>query len=86
MAATVIWAEARDATKHPSVHTMAALTARNFLAQVISSAKVKKTWIHLVSILPQEAHKEKGTSFGFLVHFIFCNKCPKIYLCEGIED
>lgn len=65
---------------------MAALTARNFLAPIINSAKVKKPWIHLVSILSQDAHKEKGTSFGSLVHFVFYNKCPKICLCKGIEE
>jgi len=39
--ATVTCIEARDATKHPSVHTIAALAARNYLAQIINSAEVE---------------------------------------------
>lgn len=83
--ATGIWVEARDDTKHPSVHRTAMLTTKNYPAQNISSAEAEKPWSHLVSTLSREAHREKGTSFGSLVHFMFDNKCPNIWLC-GIEE
>lgn len=77
MIATVTWVEARDATKHVSRYTIVTLTTKNYLAQNINSAQVKKPWTHLVSTLSQEAYKE-DTSFGSLVYFIFCNRYPKI--------
>lgn len=72
-----MWVQAKDATKHPSRYTVVTLTTKNYLAQNINSAQVKKPWTHLVSILSQEAYKE-DTSFGSLVYFIFYYKCPKI--------